>query len=290
MRAFLRDATRPMRGSFCAVFLFATIFGINIVQCLSLLFFPISKTLVRKINVLCAQIFWSLCVFCVEYVAGVQVVITGDEIPMREQALVFANHQVMPDILVILCLAFRKGRIGDLKWFVKDPFKYIPGIGWGLYFLDSIFVKREWARDHSSIAATFSQYKKHRIPFWLISFLEGTRATPEKILRSQEYAKNQGLPVLQHVLTPRTKGFLATVEGLKSEFSVVYDLTIGFEGKAPGLFRFFLTPVNRVHLHCKRYTAESLPKDTASLSQWVLERYQEKDKRMASFYTQGFFS
>ena len=37
---------------------------------------------------------------------------------------------------------------------------------------------------------------------------EGTRARPAKIKESQEFAKSRGLPVLKHVLLPRTKGLL----------------------------------------------------------------------------------
>lgn len=45
--------------------------------------------------------------------------------------------------------------LGDMKWMVKDIIKYVPGVGWGMLFLDCIFVKRDWTTDKESIRKTF---------------------------------------------------------------------------------------------------------------------------------------
>ena len=61
----------------------------------------------------------------------------------------------MADITFLMDFAYRKGRLGDMKWMVKDIIKYVPGVGWGMLFLDCIFVKRDWTTDKESIRKTF---------------------------------------------------------------------------------------------------------------------------------------
>ena len=75
-----------------------------------------------------------------------------------------------------------------MKWFVKDILKWIPGPGWGMVMIDCIFLKRNWARDKQDVLDLFSKFKRDDIPVFLVSFLEGTRATPEKLAQSQQYA------------------------------------------------------------------------------------------------------
>ena len=148
-----------------------------------------------------------------ERVQDIQVEVTGDQIPLQENAILVANHQQMPDINFLLYLARDAERLGDIKWILKDIIKYVPGVGWGMLFIDCVFIKRDWAADRGSIRQTFAKLRNNDVPVWLISFCEGTRITPEKLAQSQEYARQHGHYVPRHTLLPRTKGFIATVEG-----------------------------------------------------------------------------
>ncbi len=280
---------RFLLGSISIVLLLVTALLGNLVQMLSLLFYPISKKLVRKINTLVVYLWWSLCDICATNLCGIEVVITGDHLPTPEQALIIANHQEMPDILVILHLARQQGSIANVKWFAKYPLKFIPGIGWGMLFLDCLFVKRNWNSDKENILKVFSRYREERIPFWLVSFLEGTRAKPAKILKSQEYARKNGLSPLKHVMLPRSKGFAATLEGLSGLYDAVYDLTIGYEDRVPTLGSYFYSNVRRVHLHVRRFSSASLPAGDKERNEWVMQRFKEKDQLLEIFYRSGRF-
>jgi len=283
--------SRPLRGIFVILILLLSLLIINLLQCVSLLLLPFSRHLVRIINRFFASIWWSLCVICTEKICGINIVFSGDTLPKNEQAILIVNHQKMADIIILLSLAYRNKRIGDLKWFVKNPLKYVPGIGWGMLFLDCIFLKREWAKDQKSVFSTFEKFRKNKIPFWLVSFLEGTRATPEKIVQSQIYAQKNKLPILQNVLIPRTKGFTATIQGLERVAEAIYDITIGFENKAPSLFAFFLKKeVNTVHVYCNRSPIQNLPKENKQIGEWVINRFVEKDKLLQNFKQKGNFS
>lgn len=272
-------------GILCAIYLIITILIVNLIQCISLIFIPFSRKLSRKVNWWVADQWWSYCVICIEKIQGVQVIFSGDDVPSHENALLVANHQNLTDVLFILSLAYRKNRVGDLKWFVKDILKYIPGMGWGLWFLDCVFLKRNWTQDHASIEAAFRNIKENKIPIWLVSFLEGTRLTPKKLTSSQNYAKKAGLPHFNHVLVPKTKGFVATVQGLGGHVTAVYDLTIGYPLRTPSLWTLISGKMKYpVHIDVRRYALTDLPKDPQKLAYWALDRFKEKDRWLADLH------
>jgi 1-acyl-sn-glycerol-3-phosphate acyltransferase len=261
----------------------------NLLQMLSLVLLPFSAAAFRQANRWVSGSWFAFLAFVLQRIAGVPVVQSGDPLPYRENAFVLSNHQAMADIPFIVILARRCGRAGDLKWFVKDPLKWMPGIGWGMLFLDCLFVKRNWTADRERVMSVFARLRDHRSPFWVISFLEGTRATPAKIQRSRAFAAKAGLPALQHVLNPRSKGFTATLEGLDRDVEAVYDVTIGYPGPPPTLTQLFFGGRGAVHLHVRRYPARELPRESGERVRWVNLRFEEKDQLLAHFYRAGSF-
>jgi 1-acyl-sn-glycerol-3-phosphate acyltransferase len=195
----------------------------------------------------------------------------------------------MPDITFLMDLARRKDRLGDMKWLVKDVIKYVPGVGWGMLFIDCVFVKRDWAADQESIRRAFAKLRDNRVPVWMLSFSEGTRLTAEKLARSQAYAREHGLPVPRHTLVPRTKGFVATVEGLRDHVGAVYDVTLGYEGGVPTLWQYIQGFAPRAHVHVRRFPIADIPTDEDALAEWLLERFREKDDLLDRFYRDGNF-
>ncbi len=275
-------------GALASIFLLITVLAANALQILSLVIRPFSRTAFREVNCAIAGAWWSLCVRAGRDLQGAKLVLTGDPLPAgRENAIVIANHQQMADIYVLMMLAHRARRLRDLKWFVKDPIKYVPGIGWGMLFIDCIFLKRNWDADRSKIDATFSKLKRDAIPVWLISFVEGTRVRPEKLERSREFARSRGLPELKNVLFPRSKGFAATVQGLQGHVTAIYDVTIGFTGGVPSLWDVASGRSREFHAHIRRFPAAGLPAD---LSAWLIERFREKDALMDRFKATGSFA
>ena len=271
------------------LFLFVSLLAVNLAQTLSLAIKPFSAKAFTRFNRWVADTWWGWCVIISRRLAGIDLVVTGDPIPMRENAIVFANHQEMSDVTFLMILARGRDRLGDLKWMVKDPVKYVPGVGWGMAFLDCIFVKRNWAADRDSIERTFARLIRRRIPMWLISFPEGTRQTPEKLAGSREYAERAGLPIPAHVMIPRTKGFVASVHGLGTHVTAVYDLTLGYEQGAPTLWQYVQGCAPRAHVHVRRFPIEELPTDEEALAGWLLRRFEEKDRLLAGFYERRAF-
>lgn len=279
---------RPILAVICALFLGLWLLICNLAQVLSLIFVPISPWFTKQINRGVCGSFFGLLTFSVERILGVEFVQSGDSLSRDENVFLIANHQAMADIPVVVTVAGRLRRQQDVKWFVKDPLKWVPGIGWGMLFMDCVFVKRNWAQDRARVLATFDRLRHTKFPFWMVSFLEGTRVRPHKLAKSQAFAKRRGMEPLQHLLLPRTKGFEATLRGLEGRVDALYDCTIGYEGAAPTLGDLFLR-VKRIHVHVRRFPVLALPMDDAGRGKWVNELYRQKDSLLASFYANGSF-
>ena len=280
---------RFLTGVSGGVFLITSLLVINLFQMLSLVILPLSRKKFRAFNRFCANTWWGWCAIYAERFQGVNVVITGDAIPPDENAIVVANHRDYSDIVMLLCLGALKSRTGDMKWFVKDVLKYVPGVGWGMLFLDCIFVKRNWTADRDSVEKTFAKVKKDNIPIWLMSFLEGTRLTPKKLKASQRHMARLNLTPTNHVMFPRTKGFVASVRGLGSHIQAVYDVTIAHEGPVLKLWELLKGDSRNVHLHVRRFPVLDLPKDDSALTEWAITLFAEKDRLLQQFHETGAF-
>jgi 1-acyl-sn-glycerol-3-phosphate acyltransferase len=268
---------------------FATLLPFNLLQLLSTVLLPFSRRAFRVLNRWCAGTWWGWCVSGAELVYGVRVILTGDDVPMRENALLIANHQQMPDIPAIMKFCRAHDRLGDMKYFVKKELKWVPGLGWGLQFLDCLFIDRTWALDRERIHRTFERLVSARVPVHLISFVEGTRLTATKLEAAQTYAEGMGLAVPRHTLVPRSKGFAASVEGLRSHITAIYDLTIAYEEGVPSLWQYLKGLVQRIHVHVRRFPIDDMPSTESELRSWLLTRWREKDDLLERYYAQGAF-
>jgi 1-acyl-sn-glycerol-3-phosphate acyltransferase len=266
-----------------------TLLPFNLIQLLSLVVLPFSRRAFRAVNRWCAGTWWGLCVTGAERVYWVRVTFTGDDVPMSEDALLIANHQQMPDIPAIMKFCKTKDRLGDMKYFVKKQLKWVPGMGWGMQFLDCLFIDRDWASDREKIRRTFDRRVSDSVPMHLVSFVEGTRFTFPKLERAQAFAREHGLTVPRHTLVPRSKGFAASVEGLRGHITSVYDLTIGYERGVPTLWQYIKGLVKRIHVHVRRFPITDMPSTENELRTWLLARWDEKNELLDHYYATGSF-
>jgi 1-acyl-sn-glycerol-3-phosphate acyltransferase len=150
-------------------------------------------------------------------------------------------------------------------------------------------VKRDWNKDRQNITRTFSTIVDEKLPVWLVTFPEGTRVTAGKLEQGKRYASEKGLTPPRHTLIPRTKGFVASVQGLRGHIAAVYDVTIGYEEGVPSLWQYVKGYAKRAHLHVRRFPVAALPEEDEQLAEWLLERFREKDQLLDEFYRQGRF-
>jgi 1-acyl-sn-glycerol-3-phosphate acyltransferase len=279
----LVNVLRAIVGAVSSVIMFLILLAINVGQMSSLALYPISTKLFRKANRMFAQTWWGLSVLWLEKLFGMNFIITGDELNEKENLILLSNHQSMADIPSLFILGWRNKMLGDMKWFVKDVLKYVPGPGWGMLFLGCIFLKRDWMADKASINRTFKTVVDNDVDLWLISFLEGTRLTAEKHEHAVSFAKQKNIYQPIHTLIPRVKGFVATVHGLREHVGAVCDVTIGYPHGTPSLWQVFTAEVRTIHLHVRRTSIGQLPESDPELSDWAFKVYQEKDELLVYF-------
>ncbi|KAJ1551000.1 hypothetical protein HK096_003742 [Nowakowskiella sp. JEL0078] len=277
---------RVTRALILAAVLFGLALGVNAVQILTMWIALFSVRLRLLLNGSMAYIVWYWMNLVFEYLDSAKISFSGDILPYGENAIVICNHMTWTD------------------YFAKDSLKFVPGIGWGewcismknmkkiehflgMYMMGMIFIKRNWNNDKKNIDKTFNNIKSTRLPVWIISYLEGTRQTPEKLEESQAFARQRGLPILKNIMLPRTKGFIATVNTLRnSHVQAIYDLTIAYSHNTEG-FQAYPHVVRlhtgalkeyNFHIHMRRFLIEDIPQDDEELSKWLIKRWEEKDQ------------
>jgi len=275
----MMKALRATRGVIAIIAIVLILVPVNFSQVCSLALLPFSRHWFMRVNMSIKHFFCAttarIAVLC-----GNKLIATGD-LPRQENSIIFANHQSMADVLLLWLWCLPSDTIRRIKWFAKESLKHMPGIGWGLRFVNTVFVKRDWSRDAESIRATFARIREGNLPTSLVIFPEGTRMKPDKFASSQAYAKRKGLPVLQHVLLPRGKGVHASLQGLEGHLQAVYDLTIIYEGVAPTIAQMFLHGSYTIRFHAVRYDIKDVPTRERDLNAWLLNIFIEKDKLMA---------
>ena len=245
----------------------------------------------RTLNTMVDKLIWYHMVWMLEVWGGSRIELYGDELPVRESALLISNHIFLADFWPFFSIALRKGRLGCIKIFSKNNVKYLPGFGWGGWLMGFVFIRRNWTADAATILSTFANLNDTGLPIWLLSHPESTRISPEKYEQSVAYQKqNDHLPALDHLLLPRTKGFVATVGALRATLlDAVYDLTVDYPQGFPGMFNTAAGAGPRIVIHIKRHPIETLPEDPAELKQWCLDRWVEKDALLEGFRSTGSF-
>ncbi|XP_064946104.1 probable 1-acyl-sn-glycerol-3-phosphate acyltransferase 4 [Musa acuminata AAA Group] len=283
---------RAFRGVLCLVILLLTAF-MMVVYCA-----PVTTILLRLFSVhysrkatsLFFATWLSLWPFLFEKINKTKVIFSGETLPMRERVLLFANHRTEVDWMYIWDLAWRKGRLGYLKYILKGSLMKLPIFGWAFQILEFIAVERKWEIDESIMRKKLSSFEDPQDPLWLVIFPEGTDFNEKKCIKSQQFAAENGLPILRNLLIPKTKGFFACLEVLRNSLDAVYDVTIGYKHRCPTLIdNIFGVDPSEVHIHAQRILLCEIPTSENEAAKWLIARFRVKDELLADFTTLGYF-
>ncbi|KAL9260504.1 1-acyl-sn-glycerol-3-phosphate acyltransferase 2-like protein [Drosera capensis] len=270
---------------------------VNLIQAiLYVLVRPLSKDMFRRFNKTVAELLWFELVWLFDWWAGMKVELHMDpeafHLLGKENALFISNHRSDIDWLVGWVMAQRSGCLGSTVAILKKVLKYLPVIGWSMWFSDYIFLERSWDKDESTLKSGFEQLRDFPFPFWLALFVEGTRFTQGKLLAAQQYAISRGLPIPRNVLLPRTKGFVSAVKGMRSFVPVLYDCTVAIakDQPQPTMLRIFKGQSSVVKVQIKRHLMHELPETNDGISQWCKDVFVNKDAFLENYFTSGKFS
>ncbi len=164
---------------------------------------------------------------------------------MREWYLVLCNHQSWVDILILQRVLH--GKIPFLKFFLKKELIYVPFLGIAWWALDFPFMKRHSQaflkkNPHlkgEDIKTTRKSCEKFKYkPVSVMSFIEGTRFTPEK-------HKKQNSPY-QNLLKPKAGGIGFVLDAMGEHLTKIINITIVYPERIPSFYDFACGNVKKV--------------------------------------------
>ncbi|KAK1317923.1 putative 1-acyl-sn-glycerol-3-phosphate acyltransferase 5 [Acorus calamus] len=284
---------RILRGVLCLVVFLSTAFMMLVywapVTAVMLRFFSVHYS--RKATSILFGSWLALWPFLFEKINKTKVVFSGEAVPRGERVLLFSNHRTEVDWMYVWDLALRKGQLGYIKYILKSSLMKLPVFGWGFHILEFISVKRKWEVDELNMRQMLSTFKDPQDPLWLVVFPEGTDYTEKKCIRSQQFAAENGLPILNNVLLPKTKGFYASLHSLRSSLDAVYDVTIAYNDHCCPCFmdNVFGVDPSEVHIHIQRVPLDQIPTSEEGTATWLMEAFRLKDQLLSDFYAQGHF-
>ncbi|CAK7271906.1 hypothetical protein SEPCBS119000_004844 [Sporothrix epigloea] len=278
-----------LRGSLLALPWLAWLFLIDILISLLLPLLPIVPDICYNVSSACAESVWYWIQIIFTRANGAKITVSGDIIPYGESAIVVANHVAWCDFYMIQELAVRAGMLSRCRYFAKTQLRWVPFLGWGLWALGMPLVSRRWDKDKKELDRVFSGIVDRKWPTWLISFSEATRFTPAKYAASMTWCARNDRPQPQHLLYPRTKGFVTTVQHLRktSNVKAVYDLAIAYtKGEQfrcpPSMWQTLSEPSLTeekgycFHVHARRFPLNELPMTDEGLAKWLETCWVEK--------------
>ncbi|XP_072989104.1 probable 1-acyl-sn-glycerol-3-phosphate acyltransferase 4 [Typha latifolia] len=283
---------RIFRGVSCLIIILSTAFMMLVylapVTALFLRLFSAHYS--RKGTSLLFGTWLSLWPFLFEKINKTKVVFSGERVPEKERAIIFTNHRTEVDWMYLWDLALRKGRAGYIKYILKRSLMKLPIFGWAFQIFEFIPVERKWEVDEAILRSKLSTFKDPKDPLWLVVFPEGTDYTKQKCVKSQEYAAEKGLPILENVLLPKSRGFNACLEELRNSLDAVYDVTIAYKHRCPVFIdNVFGVDPSEVHIHIQRILVHEIPTSEDEAAGWLIERFRLKDQLLSDFNTMGSF-
>ena len=115
--------------------------------------------------------------FLFEKINKTKVIFSGETLPAKERVLLIANHRTEVDWMYLWDLAWRKGRVGYIKYILKSSLMKLPVFGWSFQILEFVPVVRKWEVDEYIMRQMLSTFKDPKDPLWLALFPEGTDFT-----------------------------------------------------------------------------------------------------------------
>jgi lysocardiolipin and lysophospholipid acyltransferase len=242
-----------------------------------------------------------------------EVIVTGD-VPAGEDqcALMMCNHHCRVDWMYLWVLVARYGTAANLKVALKDSLRAAPFFGWAMQAFLFVFLSRHSRQHDLAEIRRMLRYIVHTLhePVTFLLFPEGTDLSPSNLDKARAWAAAQSLPPFEHLLQPRSAGFVETVHAMGDCLDALYDVTIMYTPRPPPASSSHLHPVDAhaadrnsssgdapwrpsememlggrfpgtVRMHMRRFSRAELPVSDEALAKWLRDRWKEKEAFLA---------
>ncbi len=206
----------------------------------------------------------------------------GEDLSRDNWYLLLSNHVSWADIVILSSVM--KDKIPMTKFFLKHELLYVPFVGLACWGADMPFMRRNPERREDDFNAIKKSCENFRaVPTTVVNFVEGTRATPEKL--------KEGRTPYQHLFKPKIGGIAFTLSAMGELFNGIVDVTLAYPENQQSPFIDMLKGkltkvVIRINLHPNDekvngdYFGDKAFK--RGFHKWVNDLWKEKDEYLQS--------
>jgi 1-acyl-sn-glycerol-3-phosphate acyltransferase len=222
-------------------------------------------------------VFQTLVTYALKYGFGASTYYTDpiEALPNKIN-IVICNHMASIDMFIILSFL----KYCDITQWIslaKRDLIYFPGLGVNFRFGEHIKVARNFDEDKVKIIEQLEKIKEGT----LIMFPEGTRYEPGKFKDGQQFSKDNGLPIYDNLLVPKTKGLWLIYNYLKenNKLGNFYDMSIvvqNFLGKKAHIKELLLNRMGDIFLINRKIIIPDI-NDMVDFKLWFLQEWKKKD-------------
>ncbi len=115
----LSSAWKVAKAIFAVLLIFISGSFVNVLEILTLVIRPFSRSAFRKINKHLISLHWPILVWLIEKWANIEIIVYGDPIPDNETMLGVLNHRSDVDWMIGFAICGRHCALGALKVIVK---------------------------------------------------------------------------------------------------------------------------------------------------------------------------
>lgn len=202
----------------------------------------------------------------------------GETLSQEKWYLLLSNHVSWADIVILSSVM--KDKVPMTKFFLKYELLYVPFVGLACWGADMPFMRRNPERKDDDFKAIQKSCENFRsVPTTVVNFVEGTRATPDKL-------KEARTPY-QHLFKPKIGGVAFTLSAMGELFDGIVDVTLAYPENQDSPFIDMLQGkltkvVVRIKLHANDekvngdYFGDKVFR--RGFHQWINELWKEKDE------------
>uniref|UniRef100_A0A0R3RT82 PlsC domain-containing protein n=1 Tax=Elaeophora elaphi TaxID=1147741 RepID=A0A0R3RT82_9BILA len=238
--------------------------------------------------------FWIMIpVTFLEYIFGIEFKITGDMIDYDRPAVILMNHPTRLDWMYFWVALFKMNPwlLISSKIALKTELRRVPAAGFGMEANQFIFLDRKLKTDKERISEAIHYYASLGSNYQILLFPEGTDKTPNTTMKSNMYARKNGLKQLNNVIYPRSAGFIHLINEMRryNYIECIYDITIAYPANIVqsevSLILNGCTP-QKVLFHIEQIDLSCVPLEDDDIAQWINKLWIAKDEKLDLFYSQ----
>ncbi|KAB7496178.1 Acyl-CoA:lysophosphatidylglycerol acyltransferase 1, partial [Armadillidium nasatum] len=238
------------------------------------------------------------------YSAGYHIRELGDDISdiIDEKTVILFNHQSTSDVpLIMAAFNSRNNLHNNILWIMDRVFQK-TNFGLVSWYHGDFFIRAGKEHRDASLKALANHmegFYMKRNRKWIVLFPEGGFLKNRKAT-SQRFAEKNNLPHLENVSLPRVGALKIILEevGISPEkktlngVKYLVDVTVAYPNGEPldlqTIVGGWREPCETI-FHYRIYPVEKLPTKEIDLTNWLYERYYEKEAMLQEYYNTGVF-